>query len=87
MPRFLVHGVVQGVGFRWFVARHAERLGLAGWVRNLKDGSVEVVVAGDSGRVKDLEQQIARGPAGADVTRVDKMDVPERDLPQTFEIR
>ena len=44
--RFLVSGVVQGVGFRWFVARHARALGLGGYARNLPDGRVEVVAAG-----------------------------------------
>ena len=41
--RFLVSGRVQGVGFRWFTHREAERLGIAGWARNLPDGRVEVL--------------------------------------------
>lgn len=44
--RFLVSGMVQGVGFRWFVARHARALGLGGYARNLPDGRVEVVASG-----------------------------------------
>jgi acylphosphatase len=88
VPRFLVHGVVQGVGFRWFVAGHARRLGLAGWVRNRDDGSVEVVVAGDAARVTELEQLLGRGPVGARVTRVDRGEVlRELELPKTFDIQ
>ena len=44
--RFLVRGRVQGVGFRWFVEREAHILGIAGWVRNNADGSVEVLAMG-----------------------------------------
>ena len=44
--RFLVRGRVQGVGFRWFVEREAHLLGIAGWVRNNHDGSVEVLAQG-----------------------------------------
>ena len=44
--RFLVRGRVQGVGFRWFVEREAHMLGIAGWVRNNADGSVEVLAMG-----------------------------------------
>jgi len=43
----VVHGLVQGVGFRWFVARRADGLGLSGYVRNLYDGSVEAEAEGD----------------------------------------
>ena len=51
--RFVVHGRVQGVGFRWWVWRQATRLGLRGLARNLRDGSVEVIVEGlDSGLVE-----------------------------------
>jgi acylphosphatase len=86
--RFLVHGVVQGVGFRWFVAGHARRLGLGGWVRNRDDGSVEVVVAGDPARVTELEELLGRGPVGARVTRVDRGEVlRELELPKTFDIK
>src|SRR6185437_8958613 len=45
--RFTVTGHVQGVGFRWFVARHARSLGLSGYARNLDDGRVEVVASGE----------------------------------------
>jgi acylphosphatase len=85
--RFLVHGTVQGVGFRWFVWKTAERLGLSGTAQNLPDGSVEVVAAGTESALAQLERALGRGPAGARVERVEKTDVPhEMALPKRFEI-
>jgi acylphosphatase len=68
--KFLVSGMVQGVGYRWFVARHARSLGLSGYARNLPDGRVEVVVQGPEGALPDLEQLLRDGPANAKVDRV-----------------
>ena len=68
-----IHGVVQGVGFRWFVRERARRLGLSGWVRNLPDGSVEVAAAGDSGQLELLRSELRRGPDGALVDRLEEM--------------
>jgi acylphosphatase len=71
--RYLVSGSVQGVGFRWFVARHARELGLSGYARNLADGRVEVVVAGGEGdAVARLEALLRRGPVHARVETVDR---------------
>ena len=72
--RYLVSGMVQGVGFRWFVARHARSLGLAGYARNLPDGRVEVVVAGPDDALPELEQLLRAGPANAQVDRVDRAE-------------
>ena len=66
-----VHGYVQGVGFRAFVAREARRLGLSGWVANRSDGAVEVVVDGERGRLEDLLSILRHGPSEAEVQRVD----------------
>ena len=68
--RFLVSGRVQGVGFRWFVAREAESRGLAGWTRNLPDGRVEVLAQGEPDVVRELAGTLARGPSAARVERV-----------------
>jgi acylphosphatase len=73
---FLVSGMVQGVGFRWFVARHARSLGLSGYARNLPDGRVEVVVNGPEGALPDLEQLLRSGPAYARVEKVERSDAP-----------
>jgi len=70
--RYLVSGMVQGVGFRWFVARHARSLGLTGYARNLPNGSVEVVVDGPEDALPGLEQLLRRGPANSQVDRVER---------------
>ena len=86
--RFLVHGRVQGVGFRWFVGRQAELLRVRGFARNLHDGSVEVIAAGSEAALVQLGQALARGPASARVERVDASDFPhEETLPNDFDIR
>ena len=73
--RFVVRGRVQGVGYRWFAVRSAERLGLAGWVRNLDDGSVEVAARGGGESLAHLESELKRGPSGARVTGVTVSDI------------
>lgn len=67
---YLISGRVQGVGFRYFVLRQARALGLAGWVRNLRDGRVEVLAAGDEGAMAALEGRLWSGPATAHVVDV-----------------
>ena len=66
----IVSGVVQGVGFRFFVEREARARGLYGWVRNRRDGTVETVIAGADAAVDEMLAQLHRGPPGADVTAV-----------------
>jgi acylphosphatase len=84
--RFLVRGLVQGVGYRWFVRRAAEGLGLSGVARNLEDGSVEVLAQGDGADLASLEVELRRGPSMARVRSVDKSELPhEVLLPKGFE--
>jgi len=86
--RFLVHGRVQGVGFRWWVWRQATRLGLRGLARNLRDGSVEVIAEGSDSGLADLERVLAQGPPAAQVERVEKSEVPhEVAIPNGFDIK
>jgi acylphosphatase len=89
IQRFFVAGQVQGVGYRWFVARHARDLGLAGYARNLADGRVEVVTRGDEASLARLEQILRRGPANAQVTDVEREDaVDDPHVPtRSFDIR
>jgi acylphosphatase len=68
--RFLVFGRVQGVGFRYFVVRQAEALGLSGWVRNLPDGNVEALAAGEEGAIEAFEGRLWSGPPRAQVSEV-----------------
>ena len=67
---FRITGRVQGVGFRWWTQRTAERLGLSGSVRNCSDGSVEVQVVGALEVVERLEAALRQGPPGSRVERV-----------------
>jgi acylphosphatase len=71
-----VRGVVQGVGFRWFVREQARRLGLAGWVRNLADGSVEVAAQGEPQQIELLRAELQRGPRGAAVEELEVVTEP-----------
>ncbi len=66
-----IFGRVQGVGFRYSLAREALALGLAGWVRNRRDGSVEAVLQGSAEAVDRLISWSHRGPPSARVDRVD----------------
>ncbi|MCU1440067.1 MAG: acylphosphatase [Rhodoglobus sp.] len=84
--RAKVSGRVQGVGFRWSARSEARRLGVAGFVRNLPNGSVEVEAEGDEPAVDAMLDWLAHGPPGAlvdDVT-TEPLD-PEGS--ETFEIR
>ena len=75
----IVQGRVQGVGFRWFVRTEARRLGLAGWVRNRPDGTVELRASGIAQFLASLEQAIQRGPEGATVSQILQVEMPAPD--------
>jgi acylphosphatase len=68
--RYIVRGRVQGVGFRWFVDYEARRLGLAGWVRNNMDGTVEVLAMGSNEQHAALRNKLQQGPRAARVDEV-----------------
>ena len=82
-----IYGVVQGVGFRHFVWKQALRLNLTGWVRNRRDGSVEVVAEGPRSALEDLLQELHRGPWGARVDRVEVSWEPASQEFLDFEVR
>ena len=63
----VVRGLVQGVGFRWFVARRASALGITGYARNLIDGAVEIEAEGDRSLVEELIGDVRVGPRSAHV--------------------
>lgn len=86
--RWVVSGQVQGVGFRWFTARLAEQLGVAGWVSNLPDGRVEVVARGPAEALTRLDEALRAGPRMASVEGVEKSDIPHELVHHnSFDIR
>jgi len=74
--RYIVRGRVQGVGFRWFVEREAHMLGIAGWVRNNHDGTVELLAQGTRDQLSGLHSRLREGPRAA---RVDSVEVFEEN--------
>ena len=72
--RFVVRGRVQGVGYRWFVEREAHMLGIAGWVRNNSDGSVEVLGMGTRDQLSGLRSRLHQGPRAARVDDVEESE-------------
>ena len=72
--RLIVHGRVQGVGFRWAIARAAESRGVAGWAQNRADGTVEAVLEGEPDAVESVVRVSKEGPRGAQVDRVDVLE-------------
>ena len=86
--RYVVSGQVQGVGFRWFVHRHAARLRLSGWAQNLPDGRVEVVASGPDENLEELEKLLREGPSSADVSALEITDLPPAVVGRSgFDIR
>lgn len=75
--RLQVHGLVQGVGFRFSAALEARRLGVNGWVSNRFDGTVEIQAEGDADAVEAMVHWAAHGPADA---RVDRLEVRDGKL-------
>ena len=70
VKRYFVSGIVQGVGYRFFAQRAAEKLRVSGFVRNLWDGRVEVYAMGTLKQHKELRRMLESGPMGSDVTEV-----------------
>ena len=72
-----VSGMVQGVGFRWFVQRSGIQMELSGWVRNLPDGCVELEVEGPEFKVEAFLEEVGRGPISS---RVDSVSTSEKPV-------
>jgi acylphosphatase len=81
-----IRGVVQGVGFRYWAMREAQRLGVAGTVRNAADGSVEVAGAGSPAQLQELARLLAKGAPGSRVSSVEPLPAPSGELPEPFSI-
>ncbi len=82
---YLVHGRVQGVGFRWNTVHTARQLGLAGTVRNRPDGSVEVHASGEPGALDRLRAWLEHGPPAARVESVEEITA-HGELPGEFRV-
>ena len=74
--RWVISGWVQGVGFRWWTRKAAERVGVAGWARNQQDGTVEVVARGSPEQLAEMDRVLRTGAATSRVTNVVTEDVP-----------
>jgi len=83
----VVHGRVQGVGFRYFVVRTARRLGLVGWVANEASGPVRSVAEGSREALEALLDELRDGPPGALVERVDAAWSPATGTFSDFDVR
>ncbi len=79
----IIHGRVQGVGYRAWTAGTAKRLGLAGWVRNRRDGTVEAVFTGTSNQLAAMRAECERGPLAAKVTHIEQTEW-QGELPVDF---
>lgn len=79
----LIHGEVQGVGFRYFAREIADELGIVGWVRNTSNGGVEVLAEGEEGRLARFVGQLKVGPRRAEVTEA---EVTWRDPTGEFDV-
>ncbi|MCR4325088.1 MAG: acylphosphatase [Candidatus Curtissbacteria bacterium] len=86
MVNLKIYGKVHGVLFRRYAKAEADELGLVGWVRNNKDGSVEIVAQGDEGKLKQFVDWCKKGPPMANVDRVEEDWLNEGDEFEGFSI-
>lgn len=84
--RVLISGLVQGIGFRYFVLDRASELGVTGWVRNTSDNKVEALFQGEEDKVKELIDLCRKGPALAKVEKIEEFPSSE-PIYQDFLIR
>lgn len=82
----LISGKVQGVGYRRFAENRALKHALRGWVRNLIDGRVECIIAGEATRIEQFITELRQGPALAKVEVIEENDV-ELELNQGFQVK
>jgi acylphosphatase len=84
--RYVVHGRVQGVGFRYFVERVACELGCRGYVRNRADGTVEIYAMGPLSKLKRLGEKLGQGPSLARVDHVEESEASPEQV-EGFQVR
>jgi acylphosphatase len=81
-----IYGIVQGVGFRYFVLRTARMFSISGWVKNMPDDSVEIEAEGDEENLKIFLEKVKEGPPAARVEKVIQEELPPQGY-KIFEIR
>ena len=84
--RYLINGRVQGVCFRYFTQEEAQRLGLRGWIRNLKTGQVQAEIQGDERILVEMNIILQQGPVMAKVSEVISDEIPLQDDEGDFSI-
>lgn len=84
--QFIVSGKVQGVGFRFFAIRAAQRLGVVGNVKNLPDGRVEAIAEGTPEALAEFRAELWRGPAYSRVTAIDEADIKPTGRYKSFDV-
>lgn len=82
----VVSGLVQGVGYRYLARKHAQRLAVVGWVRNLADGRVEAEIQGADASVAEMLRRLEAGPPGSAVTEMTVEEVEPRPDESQFRI-
>ena len=85
--RLIIKGIVQGVSFRMSAQEQANRLGLKGWVRNCRDGTVEMLLQGFTPEIDDMIKWAYQGPPSAQVTEIKRVDEPLGRLFRMFDIQ
>jgi len=83
----IIKGIVQGVGYRYFTRNVASRMGIKGWVKNLSDGSVEVMAEADENKLKEFLKYLYEGPPLSKVEKIDYEFLNENGGFKDFEIR
>ncbi|MCX7049420.1 MAG: acylphosphatase [Candidatus Sumerlaeota bacterium] len=88
MPRehIVVHGIVQGVGFRYYTLRQAQALGVSGWARNRYDGTVEIEAEADAETLEEFIEAVREGPRFSRVTSLDRTPIAELGQKSGFQI-
>ena len=83
-----ITGRVQGVGYRYFTLQNARERGVTGWVKNMRDGSVEALLAGPKEQVVELIEKLKAGPFSARVSAIEELETDQREEDfQDFKIR
>ncbi len=80
MIRILISGDVQGIGFRQFIKYNAGKLDIKGWVKNLPDGRVEAMFAGDQSNINKMVESCRKGPFLAEVKGLEIEELPDQKL-------